>query len=344
VGSIFRIGWSTPTGIGGLIKKNIHLPQLSRKEEILKDKIQEEIQYCTYCQPYDGGECIWILGIKVELNDLFDEYDVPEKSRENIAHHLLCPGCGHSDFEEYEIVGLEERFDKDTRLRLQEIEKTYGTKLDELIEYVKLYPTLILNNSLGRKISKEISSNNISSTSINGMWYRARVVSEGKVYGYDDLHVPQIGIPNEGRYNHSGQSFLYIARDLNTAVQEVIKSDEPSLVWIQEYESVEIDNILDMRNDWEHLGTNTSDLITALLSFRILDQPVDLSKKNYKPEYYITRFISDLARNAGYNGIIYNSTKSYSENVVIFDKDLPKIKCNLKPRVIIYDVTKEFDF
>jgi hypothetical protein len=44
-GSIFRIGWSTPTGPGGLLEKNIHSPHGNSKlhniQQIIKLKSQE---------------------------------------------------------------------------------------------------------------------------------------------------------------------------------------------------------------------------------------------------------------------------------------------------------------
>jgi hypothetical protein len=29
--------------------------------------LQPEVAYCAYCQPYDSGECIWILGVREDL-------------------------------------------------------------------------------------------------------------------------------------------------------------------------------------------------------------------------------------------------------------------------------------
>lgn len=321
-----------------------YFPDLTKKEEKYCEKIQHKIHYCTYCQPYDGGEYVWILGREYCLYDLFDEFDVPKKSRENIAHYLSCPNCGHSNFEEYEIIGLEDDFDNETRLRLEMLSKKYAKEIDELSIYIKLYPSLALKNKFARRIAREFSEKKLKSTNIDGKWYRARVVSESKIYGFDDLHVPQIGIPNEGRYNYAGQNFLYLARDERTAITEVLKSDQPALVWVQEYENVKIDNVLDLRSDWDDLGINESDIITALLAFGILEQKVDENKRNYKPEYYITKFISDLARNEGYTGIIYNSTIAYSENVVIFDLKNATIDCILKPRIKIFESITEFEF
>ena len=47
-------------------------------------KLQNEIQFCDTCQPYDGGESIWVLGEKINLEYLFDIFQVSEKLRDEV--------------------------------------------------------------------------------------------------------------------------------------------------------------------------------------------------------------------------------------------------------------------
>jgi len=52
------------------------------------DEIQPEIVYCYNCQPYEGGEPIWIMGRKCNLEELFNKYEVPENIRGEVADEL----------------------------------------------------------------------------------------------------------------------------------------------------------------------------------------------------------------------------------------------------------------
>ncbi len=73
-------------------------PKLTAKEEGFRKKIQSQIAYCTYCQPYDGGEPVWIFGTRAELDELFEHYDVPPEYLKRIMKHLHCPNCKNTKF------------------------------------------------------------------------------------------------------------------------------------------------------------------------------------------------------------------------------------------------------
>jgi len=39
--------------------------------------VQPHVDYCITCQPYDGGEAIWVLGDECYMEDLLGDFDVP---------------------------------------------------------------------------------------------------------------------------------------------------------------------------------------------------------------------------------------------------------------------------
>lgn len=59
-----------------------------------KRLVQPEIYYCYNCQPYDGGDPVWVLGDETDLEDVFDSYEVPEELRDDVASRLKCRNCG----------------------------------------------------------------------------------------------------------------------------------------------------------------------------------------------------------------------------------------------------------
>ena len=67
--------------------------------------IQPHIGYCVTCQPYDEGDVVWVFGDRADLEELFDEYEVPEDLRDELAASLHCQNCGR-DLCRYDDIGL----------------------------------------------------------------------------------------------------------------------------------------------------------------------------------------------------------------------------------------------
>lgn len=319
-------------------------PTLTEREEKLKEKVQNDIHYCLNCQARDSGDWIWVMGQRYDLERLLSDHKVPEKSIDKIVEYLHCPYCG-TDLDRYDEIGLEDLADQIINSHLKEANKKYGKSINQFHENIKRFPTLALQSTLAKKIFKEIKEKHLATCSIKGKWFRARILSDSKVLEAEDFLAPPIGKPQEGRFNHSGQSHFYIANSEKTSIAECIQKNTPSLLWIQEFELNEIDNILDLSYDWDNLGPSTSTLLVALHHSKILEQSKD-NKEMWKPEYNITRFIMDSAKQNGYVGIKYNSVKDISGcNVVLFEFKKELIQKYGKPRVIEHNplsVEKEF--
>ncbi|MDQ3257891.1 MAG: hypothetical protein M3R15_29055 [Acidobacteriota bacterium] len=73
--------------------------------DLLLHEIGGLIVSCSNCQPYEGGEPVW-MDAPVCLDDLFDRYDLPELQRVRLARRLRCRVCT-ARFEQYSIVGIE---------------------------------------------------------------------------------------------------------------------------------------------------------------------------------------------------------------------------------------------
>lgn len=313
------------------------LPILNKTAQRYLEKVQEDVKYCPSCQPYDGGSYIWILGEETTLEEIFEEYDVPEKHREDIASHIVCGNCGASNFDPYSVVGKEESFNLETKDKIRNAERKFGRQIDELQSHLEKYPSLALSTKLGRRIYKEILNGNIVSTSIQGRFFRARPVASDKVYENRDMSAPPVGVARDGRYHHSGQSVLYIADSKETAIGEISEDYyQPGVVWIQEYEVSGIDKVLDLRSDWDSIVLTDSAILVGILASRLIDQKVIDRKSNWKPEYFVTRFIADCARLAGFNGIRYSSTRFFGDNVVLFDPKEECVRPTGEPIIIVH--------
>jgi hypothetical protein len=88
------------------------------------------------------------------------------------------------------------------------------------------------------------------------------------------------------------------------------------LCGVQSFEITSLNRVLDLR------GVSSRSLLYAALVFdRYLDRSVDHTS-SWKPEYLVPRFVADVARRKGFDGIAYWTTKVFSaaggSNLVIF--------------------------
>lgn len=312
-------------------------PELTAKEEKYREKVQSLVEYCLYCQPYDDGEAVWILGERTELDDLLFDCDVPEKYWDKVIANLHCPYCGNSDFSLGLDVGVKTKFDKEVDKHMDEVYGLYGGEVRELESLLEQFPLLAYQDELAQRIYKEIKERKLPVTTATGKFYRARKVESSEVISSRKMYNPPLGKPTEGRFNHAGQSHLYLANDKKTAIKEVITDEHAVLVWCQEFEIKEtVSDILDLSFDWDMLTPSTSTLLLSLKIYNTIGR-TDRNKENWKPDYFLTRYIMDCAKSVGYNGIKYNSAKnSYSYDLVLFYPEKIKIEPIGNPSVEIF--------
>lgn len=317
------------------------LPKLNKTAEKYKEKTQQILKYCVTCQPYDGGDYIWILGKQTTVDEIFEELDVPEKYREDIASHLVCPNCGSSGFDQYDVAGTKDEDDIEWERQIKIIKK-FANKLESLRAHLESYPSLGLAHPLGKKIRKEIINEKAISIPIQ-QWSRARLVKHSTVFDQSDMMAPGVGLSSGGRFHHQGQSVLYLAENDSLAMMETLdKPEEPALIWVQKYDQENIiDGILDLRYEWRLLRQINSEVLQALLASRFIFDKVEDRSSNWRPQYFLTNFIADCAKEAGFNGIIYSSSRTYGNNLVLFKPNHPSVKPIEQPQVFIHNPKKE---
>lgn len=319
------------------------MPELTDKEKRYVKRIQKQLHYCSYDQPYDEGEVVWIFGDKTDLTDLLYDCGIPEESWENVIAHLYCPVCGHSNFELGEIVGLQTQYDREIESHYKKAEKQYGKQIKEFEKHLEFAPMLGYQDKFGRNLYREIKAKNLPVTQISGVYYRARTVQSSEVYTSSKMFNAPNGKTTEGRFNHSGQSYFYLANEKEIALKEVASKEESLLIWCQKFEiSKNVKNILDLSFDWLEMSVSTSALLLSLKMNKVMDR----SEGNidyWRPDYFLTRYIMDCAKSEGYNGIKYNSTKDYSgHNIVLFYPEKLSIETLGKPSIENF-INESFD-
>lgn len=311
----------------------------SRKEEGYISKAQKLIRYCYNCQPADGGGYFWVLGARIDMHNLLWDCGIPERYHGTVADQLSCPNCG-TELDLGCEVGLQTEYEAELSRREKKAKSIYQKDIRGFESHLQEFPMLALQHKFARKISKEISGDKLPSTTIEGKFYRARRLANDQIFKKKDmLHAP-LGKPGDGRFNHAGQSHLYLSTEKETAILEVIDSD--SVVWLCSVTiDKPIDKILDLDVNWDEGSETTSILLHALNINRTI-QRSDRNRENWRPDYYMTKFIMDCAKSAGYNGIKYLSAKDpASFNYVLFYPDQIKFKYQGKPKPVEFKRAKK---
>jgi len=194
------------------------------------EAVQAEVAYCGTCQPYDEGECVWILGEEMEWDEIFDMCEVPEDEelRAQIARQIECPHCG-AGLDDSCRVGVKSEREKVVDDLWATWEEKYGWRFDDLYAYLEKHPYLGLSHDLGAELRDHIGKLP-PSTLQEQVWYRARRVSSSAVLSARDMLPPdatEVAI-SEGRYNHFGQRVFYLAETKEAAAREVL-GDEGGL-------------------------------------------------------------------------------------------------------------------
>lgn len=289
--------------------------------EEARESLLEEIVGCYNCQPWDSGEVIW-LGPKSDLEDLLIYCDVEDEHWEEVLEELNCPNCGTSLTEIGDEVEVKTEYDKNVEKVMRQatspelIEKLHGFN-----DFLKEFPYLGLCDpeNIGNEILNKIYNWDRYQLPVK-VWYRARKLNEeSRIFKSTEMGAPD---PKdtyiwEGRYNHTGQSFLYLADDPETAFKE-IKQGDMNICAIQKFKASDNITVLDLRQDYRNINPEVELLALSVIYNGVISQKPD-EHNSWKPEYFVSRFVADCARKNDYDGILFSSVSRYvGEDLVVF--------------------------
>jgi RES domain-containing protein len=233
------------------------------------------------------------------------------------------------------------KFELDAEAHLDHLHALYGNSLQTFEKQLEKYPLLAFREEFANRIYQEIEDRKSPVTRIKGIFYRARIAESSEVVSSRMMDRPPLGKPSEGRFNHSGQSHLYLSNERMTAIKEVAADLGANLVWCQKFQVTAVDEVLDLSFDWDNLSLSASNLVVSLIAYDTLNRR-DRNKENWKPDYYLTRYIMDCTKALGYQGIKYNSAKDRSSsNVVLFYPNKIKKKVIGDPSIEIFSSEDE---
>jgi hypothetical protein len=305
----------------------------------LIEAVEEQVRFCANCQPWEGGEPIWVQGAQTSIEDLLEAVDVPEDLKDEVVSRIQCRNCG-SEVGRYDEVGTLHGFEVEHERRIEDAERKYADRLYKFSHYLRSYPYLGAEHQVGRELLKLVKL--FPKIGLGKQtWYRARVVLDGNMP--NDLGPPEpdlVAIP-EGRFNHFGQAHWYLASTDVAAAMECSRCGQ-RVVAVQGWHIDRLANVLDLRA-WLADGDSIQDgaertaevpLLGLALIFGDFTTMSPQAQAGWKPEYFVPRFIADAAKEAGFEGIIYKSERHMSENLVVFDRKSPFSKVE-EPRLLL---------
>lgn len=318
---------------------NLGLPQN------LVDDLIGQLTGCVYCNSaydkeddeyYPYAQCI-------PFEELLDDIGFSEEDKQIIYENARCPNCG-CELDSESKVTVNEYYYEEKKYKeyINKLTKEIKPKIEEFYNYLIKYPFLGYKHEVGIEISKGIKDLNVIALEAQ-TFYRARFPTDGNIFTTQDMLPPNPkDVPiSEGRFNHYGQSHWYIGDSVQLCGAECTHLKDSAL-WFQKIEIQNANGILDLTE--EYISTfyspnnnhNLSITVAALLLSGVLTKTQKI-KGSWKPEYFITRFIADICKEQGINGIMYPSSVYPSgKNLVIFDISKISYKFIGEPELKIY--------
>jgi hypothetical protein len=139
-------------------------------------------------------------------------------------------------------------------------------------------------------------------------------------YSAAEIESPPVHLAPEGRLNRARVSILYLASDRETAVAEV-RPHPGHLVSSAEFISNKALKIADFTNKdvRNFLSDSRLEDLRRIFSFNaLLNLPVPPDKCEY---HLITQLLSDCVREAGFDGVKFQSSLGTGENVACFSRN-----------------------
>jgi hypothetical protein len=146
----------------------------------------------------------------------------------------------------------------------------------------------------------------------NTLWFRATRVQEATDPGF--VH------RGAGRFHGPGQRALYVADDPAGATVEILRDDptEEGTIWIKEFLVTQPLRVIDL--SVSIIGTHKAlPLLLEGIRFTIRRAAAAGAASD---EYHITRYVADLIRKRGVDGLVHTSSRAHPFRDDVFSRNM----------------------
>jgi len=200
-----------------------------------------------------------------------------------------------------------------------DVPKDFEDDVEEIISIGEQQPFLMLNHPFAKEVFSVIEELGVKTSAMDNpdTLFRARSLAGLQNFDVGQFDFAPPEYVGEGRYNHAGNSILYLGDSEETCFHELRRQ----VCAIAELSIDEPIKILDLANPYDsHI--EHPDLLNSLVFSALLSAPRN-ETHSHKPEYVFSRFLSDCASSAGFDAIKYPSTQKLgtSFNLALLNKD-----------------------
>ncbi len=159
--------------------------------------------------------------------------------------------------------------------------------------------------------------------------YRARICNSKKPFGISEMGKPPKEKVLNGRANPLGIPYLYLANSVQTAISEV-RCNKGEYITVATFEINENLELADLRDPKTTISPFELESDAELeMMYRNMPFLILLGNELSKPviprianlEYLASQYLCELIKHSGFHGIIYKSSLSEGDNLVIFNDD-----------------------
>lgn len=159
--------------------------------------------------------------------------------------------------------------------------------------------------------------------------YRARISQDKRMIEAENMGKPPAkNVKNGGRANPVGISYLYTATNRSTAIAEV-RPHKGDVVTIAKIKIMEKLRLADLRNPRKSTSPFSKESEEAVFIFKYISLLQHFAEELSKPvlprdaylEYLPSQYLSELIKDAGFDGFVFKSSVGRGDNVVLFDDE-----------------------
>lgn len=293
---------------------------IEQEIELWSNLIEDFFRYCENCnenEPNTEAERFWPVGDKTTFQDLLTSFQIVPEIHQEIAQNTICPNCtGAMTLET--MIELPSKQEDDFYDEQKKATKAARPKLAKFEDFLNKYPYLGASHRIGKQIIREIRDMPFKQIE-NEIWYRSRCFSTETAISHKEMLPPNQNkiVIGEGRFNHFGQSHYYLGDSELLCRKEICQRKE-DICYAQKIRIRIVKNVLDLSRT---INPSTFKVVPYTFAGAIYEGVLSKESSPYgwKPEYFVTRYIGDVCKSVGVNGIIYQSSTGFGCNLVVFD-------------------------
>lgn len=254
-----------------------------------------------WCRAYSDNDCEFQKN-GIDLDSFYSGSYLQQHYTKNEFDYYItqisCPRCG--EYLKWNIWAYELPFN---------VLPDFEAMVVEIGEIARLTPFLLLKHEFCQEVFLLIKElGNITPlVTYDSSLFRARTKKDNPFKRLSDFDFPPKYCVKEGRYNHAGNSVLYLASDIATCKAEMNNEECLAIEFVLS-SPIKILNLSEPSAYGFQSDLLDNLVYSALISAKQGDDGW------HKPHYIFSRFIADCAKSSGFDAIKYPSTKRTSNN------------------------------